>query len=223
MPAITVLRPDDARRERFVRPDGVERWHRPAELVGTAVAESWKIGVRRAEELYGVPRSVISRGRQRMGPPPDPAPATEAPTRLRAHSRLYVLSDAEEQLVVDYAVAMAKANACLSTKQLGIETMRLLEQHPRVHRAVPVWEARGGPTSKFWRGFLKRHPELSRRFSDPRGQKRHLVCKEDFMSLYDNLKAVSEELGDKWEAEILYNLDETNFRADQVLHCCPPA
>lgn len=136
MPAITVLQPADARRERYVRPEGVQRWHRPPDLVATAVAESWKIGVRRAAEDYGVPRSVISRGRKRL---PEPAPATEAPARLRSNSKMYVLTDAEEQLVVDYAVAMAKANTCLTTKQLGCETMRLLQQHPRSHPSVPVW------------------------------------------------------------------------------------
>lgn len=202
----------------------VVRRKRPdPEILQQAVLDSARMGARKAARKHDISHQSVLRAIGRAEASAAALGDGKVPFVGRTHNLKYVLSWEEEQQLVDYIVRLARANMCQTEKQLSVDVMKCVEDvgrdHP-LHACAEKWKKNGRPSSKWWRGFLDRHPQLARRWGDPRGQKRMLVCKEDYDSLYDiTLKDYIEQYEEKhgvpWDPKRLTNIDETNFKAQR--------
>ena len=72
-----------------------------------------------------------------------------------------------------------------------------------------------GPTEKWWRGFKKRHPELSLRTPDSLDRGRSRMANENVVkSHFNTLKKTLQENGLLDNAEKIFNVDESGINME---------
>lgn len=129
---------------------------------------------------------------------------------------------AEELQLVAHIIKCSRHGLAISRKGAGGVVMDTLEKQTREREWIPKWLLAGRPSKKWWRGFMKRHPQLSTTLSDPQDEKRRGVTKGALDSLYTKLKqliACREDLTRRgFDPAFLWNLDEANIRLDTKKH-----
>lgn len=182
-----------------------------------ACQASKSYGVCQASRDFGVPKNTISRhltpvpGRPTQHVLAVPTPVRKTPDRC-------VLTEYEENKLVDLIVRAARHNCAMSKIQIFAYVMRLVTDIPREHPAIEAWAKNGAPGRDWWEAFLRRHDNLAVRAADMHDHKRRQVTKEDIDSLYGILQDIystyEAEYGVPLTPDRIFNLDETCIRPD---------
>jgi hypothetical protein len=118
-----------------------------------------------------------------------------------------VLTQVEEQHVVEYVVKMQEVGFPMTILQLRLKVALITQD-----RVTPFTNGIPGP--RWLRWFKKRHPELSLRLAQGLDAKRgHSLCPDNVKTFYSNLRS----LYDKYEysPSRIWNCDESGVQAGQ--------
>ena len=82
----------------------------------------------------------------------------------------------------------------MTREQVAYYIMRVLDNQPRQFRGLRAWQAKGGPSHKWWTGFLSRHRNIRQRKSDRLCHARRKVTKQQLDSFFSALSGALAEL-----------------------------
>ena len=119
-------------------------WSQDDLVSATSDIKEKKMTFRKAEATYGIPRSTLhdyATGKVEIGCKPGPSS---------------ILTAAEEQRIVDYAIQMSKIGYGLTRERILEMVKKILDKDGRPN---PFKE--NLPGRKWWELFLQRHPQLS--------------------------------------------------------------
>ena len=121
-----------------------------------------------------------------------------------------ILTPEEESSLKNYIFYMASHAFPLNIKQIKGFAWALLIRSGREKQ----FKERG-PTEKWWRGFKKRHPELSLRTPDSLDRGRSRMANENVVkSHFNTLKKTLQENGLLDNAEKIFNVDESGINME---------
>ena len=159
---------------------------------------SGSISIRRAAEVYGIPRSTLHdrvqgkyNGNTKSGAKP-------------------VLTEAEEKRLADWIILMSKIGYGRTRKELVLTVKRILDDDGR-----PNPFKNNKPGKDWLKGFFKRHPQLSIRTTLQLGKERAIISPEKVTKWFQDLdEFITTEVEDQnilKDPTRIYNADESGF------------
>lgn len=120
------------------------------------------------------------------------------------------LSAEDEKLLAEYVKYMGSINYPLSVSDIKVFASSIAKRSSNPHCFLEC-----GPTEKWWRGFKKRHPELTVRKPDKLDRRRNAMAKKSIVaSHFDKLEALLEENGLSKKSSHIFNVDESGMEMD---------
>lgn len=153
------------------------------------------LSLRKAASKFKVPKSTLS---EHM--------AKSSPSKFVNLGRKTALSSLEEKVLVDLMTECAKWGFPL--KIIDVRTL-VKEYLDSIPKKVPQFK-KNLPGEEWGRAFMKRHPELSRRFAENIKRSRATVTPTEITKYFEELKVSLEGV----EPENIVNYDETAFVDD---------
>lgn len=154
-----------------------------------------KISYREAEAAYGIPKSTLydySTGKVEFGARPGP---------------LSILTAAEEQIIVEYAIEMSRIGYGKTREQILEMVKKIIDKDGRPN---PFKD--NMPGKKWWQLFMKRHPELATRIPEPLQLARAKCCTpECIKAWYVEFDQFLQVHNIKDNPLLIWNADEAGF------------
>jgi hypothetical protein len=125
-----------------------------------------------------------------------------------------VFSHAEEKQMEKCILDWHARHNCISVSVVRTYVLDIAAQLYPDKLIVKKWMAEATVGDKWFRGFCKRHPTLSRRIKDQMCNRRKTVTWESIQSLYDTIERLQQKSSLRYTPDRIYNLDETCFMPD---------
>lgn len=114
----------------------------------------------------------------------------QKPIKLCPCRQATVLTAAEEVALANLCLEFTDRNISIDRHQVSAFVIDLLETNPRTHQVAQKWLKDRRVGKKWFKKFLKRHPDLRLRYSSRLDHRRLAVTKEELNSLYDKLDEI---------------------------------
>jgi hypothetical protein len=170
--------------------------YRPEDLEQAVSKVKQGTSLRKASHLTGVPVSTIKdHAREKYM------------DRSTRNGGMYALTDTEETALTNYVQYMGERGFPLNRKVVK----RLATDIAQQSGGSSVFNMGNGPSNKWVRRFLKRHPQLSLRTPHPLEKNRAAVSNTQIQDYYTILDSALDKLGIKDDPTRIYNFDESGF------------
>ena len=159
--------------------------------------ESGTVNVTKASKLFGIPRQTLS-------------DRVKGKYSKVGGGRKTELTENEEKILVDYCMFMVKCSHPLTVSIIKGFAWGIVKKSNRPSRFSPT----DGPSWKWWRGFKRRHPEISLWKPDHgRSRINNQVVMDKFFKL---LKEELESIDILNKPEHIFNADETGIDLNAI-------